>query len=109
MQSLEFKDLCTTEINVYELVVGTELKNEKKSEELQKILSMLSRIKVFPIDRKSSIKAGSISGNLRKKGNIIGDNDCLVAGTALANGVTTIVTRNKKHFERITEIKVMSY
>lgn len=35
--------------------------------------------------------------------------DTLIAAIALSNGITTIITRNKKHFEQIKELNVVTY
>jgi len=37
------------------------------------------------------------------------DNDILIAGIMLANGITKIITKNVNHFERIKEIKIIEY
>ena len=44
-----------------------------------------------------------------KKGTIIADADCLIAGIAISKGVNKIVTKNKKHFEHIKGIEVEVY
>jgi tRNA(fMet)-specific endonuclease VapC len=43
--------------------------------------------------------------DLRKKGQPIDDIDLLIAGTAMANGLV-VITQNRKHFDRITELEV---
>jgi len=55
------------------------------------------------------MKAAEIHGELIAKGNKIDNTDSLIAAIALTNNINTIITRNKKHFERIKGIKVETY
>ena len=98
----------TTEANVYELVSGIK-KGIDAEEAVCDLENLLSRLTILPLDHKSSIKSGLLSRELLQKGKMIDDIDCLVAGTLLANGCETIITRNVKHFERIHELKIESY
>lgn len=43
------------------------------------------------------------------RGKKIGEVDCLIAAVALSNGIEEIVTENRTHFERISNVKVLSY
>lgn len=101
--------LFTSEINVFELVQGVYLSPRNLHIQLEKIHGMLTQMIVLPFDRKTALKAGMISGELTKEGKKIGEVDCLIAGVALANGITEILTENKDHFERIKGLKVLSY
>ena len=47
--------------------------------------------------------------SLDKQGLTINQNDCLIASIILKNGFNKILTRNKKHFERIKNLKVVGY
>lgn len=64
---------------------------------------------VLPFDRRAALKAGEISGKLSREGKKIGETDCLIAGVALANGITKIITENKEHFEKIPGLRVRTY
>lgn len=101
--------LYTTEICVFELIMGAYALREKPEDEIMKINALLSKMVVLPVDRKAMIKAGEIAGTLIKKGRQIEDTDCLIAGIALSNGINEIITRNKEHYERISGIHVVSY
>ncbi len=107
---LELEDLATTEINVFEIMVGVySSKKIDTTKDLKKALELIATLIVLPLDRKSSLKAAEIAGNLKKTGQKIGDLDCLSAGIALSNGITKIITENKSHFGRIPGIKVLGY
>ena len=64
---------------------------------------------MLPLDDLGIVRAAEISGTLMRKGETIDDCDCLIAGIALSKGVKTIITRNKKHFNKIKGIKVETY
>lgn len=52
--------------------------------------------------------AGEIANNLKIKGQPIGVPDVLIAATAIHNNLT-LVTSNKKHFERIESLKIIDW
>ncbi len=101
--------VCTTEANVYELVQGISHKAPDKERAMRELEMLLVRLSVFPLGREAATRAGQISARLMAEGRMTDDVDCLVAGILLANGCETIVTRNVKHFERISELAVERY
>jgi len=50
---------------------------------------------------------GKLRHELRKRGEVIGDFDLLIAATALSNDLT-ILTNNVKHFKRVSGVRVLS-
>lgn len=61
--------------------------------------------KIFSVDGEVAQQAGKIRSQLRQSGNLIANPDILIAATCLANDLT-LVTRNKKHFSRIKELRL---
>jgi tRNA(fMet)-specific endonuclease VapC len=53
-------------------------------------------------------KYGKLINELRARGSPIGDLDALIASTAIVHK-QILLTRNKKHFDRITELVVESW
>ena len=100
--------LLTTQINMYEVIRGMFIRNVSEEKYLH-ISEFFDQIRLLSLDDNSIIKSAEISSGLLKNGQFIGDADCLTAGIALSNGVTTVVTRNVEHFKRIKGIKVESY
>ncbi len=98
----------TTQINMYETIRGLFLQGIS-SEKFLQASEIFEHIRVLSLDDASIIKSAQISADLTKKGIIISDSDCITAGIALSNGITRIVTNNKKHFERISGIVVETY
>jgi len=109
LQEKQSTPLFTSEVNVFELVEGAYASEEKIQVRLEKVFGLLSRMTVLPLDRKAALKAGELCSRLSREGKTIGEIDCLIAGIALSNGISTILTENKSHFDRIKEIKVISY
>jgi tRNA(fMet)-specific endonuclease VapC len=103
-----------TSITAYEVKIGLERTKRKISEkrynELYKIwLKFISSMEVFPLGYKEAEKAAEIYDILESKGNLIDDNDILIAGIMLSNGITKIITKNVKHFEKIERIEIIDY
>jgi len=118
----EVKDLISdqeelvhiTSITVYEVNIGLERTKRKISEkrynELYKIwVEFISSMEIFPLGYKEAEKAAEVYDNLESKGYKIDDNDILIVGIMLSNGITKILTRNVKHFENIEGIEILQY
>lgn len=67
----------------------------------------LREIKVLPFDKAASQIAADIYKELKRKRNLIDTADLFIASTAVANNLP-IATLNRKHFERIDGLKVIS-
>jgi tRNA(fMet)-specific endonuclease VapC len=106
--------IYTTEINRFEIYLGLfSLSKGKKSKSAiartTDIENLFTRLYTLPFDRKSAIESAYILSKLRSKGKQIEIRDAMVAGISLANGISKIVTRNRKHFKRIDRIDVITY
>ncbi len=92
-----------------ELLIGIDLDNPGHKDELEFYEEVFSRFKNFNIDKESIKLHSKIYWDLKKRGKIISPSDCLIASTYLVNGVDKIITKNKKHFENIKGLKVLTY
>jgi len=104
------EDLSTSEIVVYEVlqgIYGSRYFNETLLRTFEALLDTFTF--VFPIDRKASRLAAKISAELQHAGKSIPHSDVLIAGCFLANGCLSILTKNKKDFERIEGLRVLGY
>ena len=54
-------------------------------------------------------EASKIYWNLKRKGKTIEQFDCIIASVFISNGISKVLTRNSKHFEKIRELNVISY
>jgi len=103
-----------TAITIYEINIGLERTKRKISEtrykELNKIwLDFISGMEIFSLGFKEAKKSAEIYDKLESKGKKIDDNDILIIGIMLSNGINKIITKNVKHFELIEEIEVINY
>ena len=102
------EEIVTTEINIFEVFFGIYTnKNISKNHEEDTQL-FFDSIKILNIDG-WGIKAAKLLTNLIKKGKIVEQNDCLIASIMLAKGCNKIITRNIKHFSRISDIEAIPY
>ena len=60
---------------------------------------------VFPLSMDAARRAGHIRRNLHRDGKTVPMADCLIAGICLEQKLT-LLTRNKKHFERIANLNL---
>lgn len=66
---------------------------------------LLSPWKILDFDSLSADAYSKTRAHLEKRGAMIGGNDCLIAATALAHGLT-VVTHNTEEFERVPALRV---
>ena len=102
--------ICTTRINIFEVLVGIFLRKGKLSPAFpEKAKNFMENLSILELDEVSAIKAAKIKGDLLSQGREIETTDCLIAGIMLANHCMRIITRNNSHFERIPGLEVLSY
>ena len=99
---------ATSTIVMHEFLVGAYGAKDPVKELLAR-RRLLQKLIILPYDVASAEESAKIEHELRRKGKIIGGADILIAGTMIANKITTIVTRNKRHFDRISSIKTITY
>jgi tRNA(fMet)-specific endonuclease VapC len=100
--------LSTTIINSAELFYGA-YKSNNVDKEKEKMKLVLSRFIVFEMDETAAEKFGEILSSLDEAGQRVSDRDVMIAAIALSKGENTIITRNKKDFNRIPELTVVTY
>jgi len=98
--------LCISVINVYEVLKGFRWKNKTHLE--NKFNLFLKYAKIFTIDETVINVAATIYADLRRKGINIGDADILIAAIVISNN-GILVTNNIKHFENISQLRIMNW
>jgi len=99
---------ATTEVNAFELLMGTFSKGRVRPDRRDEVQRFLRRLDVLPLERTGALRAAEIASRLRAEGRDIGALDAIIAGIALASGYDTIVTRDES-FRRIPGIRVETY
>jgi len=97
---------CITSINSFEIWYGAYLAPEKAqlagcTEEF------LDQLKIVDFDYESSVEAGRVLADLRKRGEPIEIRDLFV-GCICKVGSMPLITRNLKHYRRIHGLKVLT-
>ena len=71
------------------------------------LLEFLNDVRVIGIDEETARLFAKERGRLRLAGTLIGDFDLLIGVTAVQNGLT-LLTNNRRHFDRIEGLNVES-
>lgn len=101
------EEITITTPTIMELSKGASLSSKAHGEK-EKIHEFLSSFTILELDKESAILAGEIEADLRKKGEFIGIEDIMIAAIVIHNN-EILLTRNKKHFEKIRDLKIKTY
>jgi predicted nucleic acid-binding protein len=104
----EERQVVTTSINALELFVGIIGVDGISGKRIELTRDFLANLTILNFDDKAAQRSAYILNTLKKSGQGIGLKDTLIAGTALDNKAI-ILTRNIKHFERVTGLIVESW
>jgi len=97
---LETRSFATTAISAFELRSGARTANQRRA-----IDALLDAMTILPFGSEDAQIAADFRRRLEDEGQAIGMADYMIAAVCVANdGV--LLTRNKKHFERVHELKV---
>ncbi len=75
------------------------------AKEERRFLAWIDRVELPGLDRMTMRIYADVRGRLRARGELSGDNDLLIASTALRHDLT-LVTRNRRHFDRIPGLRI---
>jgi tRNA(fMet)-specific endonuclease VapC len=98
--------ICTSIISVAELYEGV-YGSKDYNTSLDALETFLEGITILSMDQEICKIFGRERNKLRKKGNTIGDFDLLIASICLRYDLI-LLTNNKKHFEKIDSLKIIS-
>ena len=100
-------DCAISMVTVYELFCGLAKAQDPIRERL-KVERFISALIELPLDRASADAAAKVRADLESQGNVIGPYDLLIAGQALAGGLT-LVTNNVREFQRVSGLNLQSW
>jgi len=98
--------VATTTVSVFEIWQGIPKKATEK--QIEETLELFKSINILSLDFDSALEAGEIQRKLKSAGEKIDPEDAMIAGIAKTQRAK-VLTRNKKHFERIKGLEVESY
>lgn len=100
---------AVTQLTYLELIFGIDIELKHHQEEKAYYDELFNSMLLLSLDTAACIKASELFWKLRKQGITLGKFDSTIAAIFLINGISKIITKNKKHFEAIPGIKVISY
>lgn len=100
-------DCAVSMVTVYELYCGL-ARALDPAQERQKVERFISAVIELPLDRAGAETAARIRSELERQGKPIGPYDLLIAGQAVADGLT-LVTNNVREFHRVSGLKLESW
>jgi len=106
LDELKTQDLGISLITLAELYDGIYFSRDPVGGELT-LLEFLSDVRLIGMDEETARLFAKERGRLRAAGAIIGDFDLLIGVTAIQNGLT-LLTNNRRHFERIDGLSIES-
>ena len=93
-------EACISSVTAFELLLrATNVDIAKR---------FINTSEILPFGCRDAIKASAIFKELKKKGQMIDFRDVFIAASCIVNDCS-LATFNKKHFERIKELKLLSY
>lgn len=98
--------LSVTPISASELFKGAF--KSGRTEEVLKVEDGLFPFRLLEFDLPAARMAGELLSSLAKKGQHIGDMDTLTAAICLRHN-KILITKNKKHFQKISGIKIQDW
>jgi tRNA(fMet)-specific endonuclease VapC len=104
IQHLDPDDIVISLVTVAEIYEGA-FAYANPEAHLQSFRSFFSHFTLLNLNLSIMEKFAEIRSHLRRTGRIIADFDILLSATALHHDLT-ILTYNKKHFERIPDLKL---
>ena len=97
---------CTTSVNAFEIWLGAYLA-PKKAELVRDTEDFFGQLEVVNFDYGSSVEAGRVLADLRKRGEAIEIRDLFVGCVCKVSGMP-LITRNLKHYRRVRGLKVLT-
>ncbi len=98
-------ELCTTDINAFELYWGA-YKSRQHEKEMAAVKDVLGALALISTTEKAMNAAAKIIAELEKKGKAMDLRDLFIGSICIANSFK-LLTRNAKHFENMEGLEVM--
>jgi len=101
------EELFITPITLCELYRGAFLSGNVEKNRLL-VEKLLERVSILDFDMPACEIFGRIYGMLKQSGKLTQDSDLMTASICISNNVT-LITRNKKHFENIKNLRAVEW
>lgn len=97
-------ELFSSSVTLFELLKGC-YKSDYPEKNMLLVEKFKRNIAILPFDEEAANIAGEIYSKLRRDGNLINEEDMMIAGVCIFHNLI-LVTHNLKHFESIPKLKV---
>ena len=98
--------LAISIVSIAELYEG-EVNSANPEREVRLLQEFLADVAIIPLDDVICCIFARERSRLRASGNLIGDLDILIGATSLRRGLT-LLTNNRRHFERLQGLSIIS-
>jgi tRNA(fMet)-specific endonuclease VapC len=105
LRAIRPEGLAISVISYGEVLEGA-LYSRERTANVQKWRSFVAGLDVVDVTMAVADVWADLRGALRSKGNVIADNDLLIAATAIRFGMT-LVSRNVRHFARVPGLTLL--
>lgn len=99
----KYDNISISVITYYEILNGLYYKDARK--QMSRFNEFAELCQIIPLTKQASQTAAEIQSTLRKKGNVIGHTDTLIAGIAISNNLH-LITNNTAHFKRVKDLAI---
>lgn len=99
----EADTLCISTITLTELLHGA-ARSARPNENRREVEQMAARLAVLDFDSAAAAHAGDVYAELRRRGELIGPYDILIAGHARSRGLI-VITGNLREFRRVDGLR----
>lgn len=107
LEELADEDLGISIFALCELEAGAAC-SKAPDEERRRMQGIVAPLAIAPVDAELAEHYGRLLADLRTRGLTISTMDLLIAASALADGAP-LVTRNRRHFERVQGLRIIHY
>ena len=107
LKKLSPDDVFLCSIVKAELIFGAKKSLHREKNE-KKLKIFFHEFESFPFDDQAAEFYGEIRSYLEQSGNPIGNNDLLIAATAISHDLT-LITRNVREFSKISSLKITEW
>ena len=107
--AVEFMRKYARVLRVSELVIYEFLCGNLSSDDQALFFDAIQSFSAVAFNREAAVHASELYRKGKSSGKTINHQDCMIAGSYLAHGVSHIVTRNKQHFHNMKGINVLDY
>ena len=107
LQKLSPDDVVLCSIVRAELILGAKKSFHREKNE-KKLKIFFHEFECVPFDDQAAESYGEIRSYLEQAGNPVGNNDLLIAATAIAHDLT-LITRNVREFSKIASLKMIEW